>query len=123
MLQKLETAPSESTTSSQPTSVVPGDVEMANGDATSPKEDGAGSELTAKELTGQSEPAYHDSVEALNGKEDGGLSPLAVPEEEELVQTPYLPDRIELPADKSQVLQHLELMFALSVKVPEFLEK
>jgi symplekin len=40
-----------------------------------------------------------------------------------LVQTPYLPERIELPAQKDQVLQHLELMFALSVKVPEFLDQ
>lgn len=42
---------------------------------------------------------------------------------EELLQTPYLPDRIELPAQKDQVLQHLELMFALCVKVPDFLER
>ncbi|KAK7061099.1 hypothetical protein VNI00_000835 [Paramarasmius palmivorus] len=30
---------------------------------------------------------------------------------------------IELPAQKSQVLQHVELLFALSVKVPEFLDE
>lgn len=42
---------------------------------------------------------------------------------EDLVQTPYLPERIELPAQKSHVLQHVELLFALSVKVPEFLDK
>lgn len=41
---------------------------------------------------------------------------------DDLVQTPYLPDRIELPAEKGQVLQHLELVFALCVKAPEFLE-
>ncbi|SJL03526.1 related to Symplekin [Armillaria ostoyae] len=49
--------------------------------------------------------------------EDGQLPP------EDLVQTPYLPERIELPAQKSHVLQHVELLFALSVKVPEFLEE
>ncbi|KAG6910030.1 hypothetical protein DXG01_013754 [Tephrocybe rancida] len=49
--------------------------------------------------------------------EDGQLPP------EELVHTPYLPEHIELPAKKSQVLQHVELLFALSVKVPEFLDE
>ncbi|KAH9479566.1 Symplekin [Psilocybe cubensis] len=42
---------------------------------------------------------------------------------EDLVHTPYLPERIELPAQKSQVLQHVELLFALCVKVPEFLDR
>ncbi|KAG6891200.1 hypothetical protein C0995_008452 [Termitomyces sp. Mi166 len=49
--------------------------------------------------------------------EDGQLPP------EELVHTPYLPEQIELPAQKSHVLQHVELLFALSVKVPEFLDE
>jgi symplekin len=43
--------------------------------------------------------------------------------QDDLVQTPYLPERIELPAQKQQVLQHVELLFALSVKVPEFLDQ
>lgn len=42
---------------------------------------------------------------------------------EDLVQTPYLPEHIELPAQKAHVLQHVELLFALSVKVPEFLDE
>jgi symplekin len=42
---------------------------------------------------------------------------------DELIQTPYLPERIELPAQKSLVLQHVELLFALSVKAPEFLDE
>ena len=49
--------------------------------------------------------------------EDGQLPP------EDLVHTPYLPERIELPAKKAQVLQHVELLFALSVKVSEFLDE
>jgi symplekin len=49
--------------------------------------------------------------------EDGQITP------EEIIQTPYLPDRVELPAQKAQVLQHVELLFALSVKVPEFLDE
>lgn len=42
---------------------------------------------------------------------------------EDLVHSPYLPENIELPADKAVVLQHVELLFALSVKVPEFLDE
>ncbi|KAI6044311.1 Symplekin tight junction protein C terminal-domain-containing protein [Pisolithus marmoratus] len=49
--------------------------------------------------------------------EDGQLPP------EELIQTPYLTDEIQLPAEKSHVLQHVELLFALSVKIPEFLDE
>ncbi|KAJ7623311.1 Symplekin tight junction protein C terminal-domain-containing protein [Roridomyces roridus] len=49
--------------------------------------------------------------------EDGQLPP------EDLVQTPYLPERIELPAQQAHVLQHVELLFALCVKVPEFLDE
>lgn len=49
--------------------------------------------------------------------EDGQLPP------EDLLQTPYLPERIELPAEKSHVLQHVELLFALSVKVPDLLDE
>jgi symplekin len=49
--------------------------------------------------------------------EDGQLPP------EDLLQTPYLPERLELPAQKSQVVQHVELLFALSSKVPDFLDE
>ncbi|KAG2145122.1 Symplekin tight junction protein C terminal-domain-containing protein [Suillus clintonianus] len=42
---------------------------------------------------------------------------------EDLLQTPYLPEGIELPAQKAHVLQHVELLFALSVKIPEFLDE
>lgn len=49
--------------------------------------------------------------------EDGQLPP------EELIQTPYLQDEIQLPAEKSLVLQHVELLFALSVKTPDFLNE
>jgi symplekin len=49
--------------------------------------------------------------------EDGQLPP------EDLLQTPYLPERLELPAQKSQVVQHVELLFALSSKAPDFLDE
>lgn len=52
-----------------------------------------------------------------DGMEDGQLPP------EDLLQTPYLPERLELPAQKSQVVQHVELLFALSSKVPDFLDE
>ncbi|KAG1760128.1 Symplekin tight junction protein C terminal-domain-containing protein [Suillus occidentalis] len=42
---------------------------------------------------------------------------------EDLLQTPYLSEEIELPAQKAHVLQHVELLFALSVKIPEFLDE
>ncbi len=50
-------------------------------------------------------------------EEDGQLPP------DDLLQTPYLPDRLELPAEKPQVVQHVELLFALSSKVPDFLDE
>ncbi|KAH9924792.1 Symplekin tight junction protein C terminal-domain-containing protein [Fomitopsis serialis] len=49
--------------------------------------------------------------------EDGQLPP------EDIIQTPYLPEELELPANNAQILQHLELLFALSTKVPEFLDE
>ena len=47
--------------------------------------------------------------------EDGQLP------QEDLIQTPYLPEQLELPAQSDQILQHVELLFALSTKVPDFL--
>lgn len=52
-----------------------------------------------------------------DGSEDGEMP------QEEVVQTEYLPEEVELPANKSQVLQHVELIFALSVKSTEFLDE
>src|SRR5579863_635268 len=46
----------------------------------------------------------------VDSMEDGQLPP------EDLLQTPYLPERMELPAQKLQVVQHVELLFALSSK-------
>ncbi len=57
------------------------------------------------------------SVDGDEKMEDGQL-PL-----EDLIQTPFLPEKVELPAEKSQILQHVELLFALSVKVPDFLDE
>ncbi|OCH93643.1 hypothetical protein OBBRIDRAFT_885314 [Obba rivulosa] len=49
--------------------------------------------------------------------EDGQLPP------EDIIQTPYLPEQLEFPANNAQILQHMELIFALSVKVPDFLNE
>ena len=57
------------------------------------------------------------SAGAEDNMEDGQLP------SEALVKTPYVSDTLQLPAEKGQVLQHLELMFALTVKVPEFLDE
>jgi symplekin len=56
------------------------------------------------------------------GEEDENMEDGQLPSEE-LIQTPYLSEEIDLPAEKSLVLQHVELLFALSVKVPEFLDE
>ncbi|KAF7309707.1 LIM-domain-containing protein [Mycena indigotica] len=64
----------------------------------------------------------HNGTEANGDGEDENMEDGQLPPED-LVQTPYLPERIELPAEESQVLQHVELLFALCVKVPEFLDE
>ena len=43
--------------------------------------------------------------------------------QEEIVQTEYLGEKLEIPAVKAQVLQHVELPFALCVKDPEILDE
>lgn len=70
----------------------------------------------------QSRPKQDKSEDvAMNGTheedEDGQLPP------EDIIQTPYLPEELELPAKNAQILQHLELLFALSTKVPEFIDE
>ena len=55
--------------------------------------------------------------EGENMDEDGQLP------QEDIIQTPYLPEQLELPAQSDSILQHLELLFALSTKVPEFLDE
>lgn len=70
----------------------------------------------------QSRPKQDKSEDVtMNGAheedEDGQLPP------EDIIQTPYLPEELELPAKNAQILQHLELLFALSTKVPEFLDE
>ena len=53
--------------------------------------------------------------------ETGDLT--AITEPAVMACSQYLAESIALPAEKPQILQHVELLFALSVKVPEFLDE
>ncbi|TFK51746.1 hypothetical protein OE88DRAFT_1679157 [Heliocybe sulcata] len=70
-----------------------------------PKEKHADSDV---EMNGEGQP---------EDEEDGQLPA------EDLVQTPYLPEELHVPVQNAQVLQHVELLFALSVKSPELLDE
>ncbi|KAG6381608.1 hypothetical protein JVT61DRAFT_206 [Boletus reticuloceps] len=70
----------------------------------------------------QRSPKGAQTTTANEGEEDENMEDGQLPSEE-LIQTPYLSEEIDLPADKSLVLQHVELLFALSVKIPEFLDE
>lgn len=101
MLRKLQLRPFESRTQLAKDSTV-------IGNAIVPEVDG---------IESGNGPGDEEDREVGHDMEDGQLPT------EDLVHTPYLPERIELPAKKAQVLQHVELLFALSVKVPEFLDE
>ncbi|KZV71528.1 hypothetical protein PENSPDRAFT_751633 [Peniophora sp. CONT] len=71
-----------------------------------------------------------EATSAVNGIADGAdvdenMEDGQLPQEpqEEILRTPYLTDELELPAKKEVVLQHIELLLALSTKVPAFLEE
>jgi symplekin len=42
---------------------------------------------------------------------------------EDILQTPYLPEQLTIPAERMEMLQHVELLFALCVKGPELLDE
>ena len=105
MLRKLQLRPSEVVKSSISSRQDSGrDDVVMNGDAEN------GEDFQAK------------LVHANGDHQDENMEDGQLPQED-LVHTPYLPERIELPAKKPHVLQHVELLFALSVKVPEFLDE
>ena len=75
----------------------------------------------------QSRPKQAEEVRAEEPKPNGAghdenMEDGQLPQED-IIQTPYLPEQLELPAVDSQILQHVELLFALSTKVPEFLDE
>lgn len=49
--------------------------------------------------------------------EDGQMS------DEDFIPSPYLEESIELPAQQNVITQHVELLFGLTVKVPDLLEE
>ncbi|KAF8329522.1 Symplekin tight junction protein C terminal-domain-containing protein [Cantharellus anzutake] len=72
----------------------------------------------------QSTPQESDTgreVPPSSPLEDGEERP--DPELDMSVTTPYLPGTLTTPAESAQVLQHVQLLFALSVKVPDLLDE
>ena len=92
MLRKLQSQPVEPNARNEADVKMNGDMDQNSGDAENPP---------------PKSPVAHDTL-LEDGQdenmEDGQLPP------EDLVHTPYLPERIELPAEKSHVLQHVELL-------------
>lgn len=72
----------------------------------------------------QSRPTLEKKMEEVqtNGDHDENMEDGQLPPED-IIQTPYLPAQLELPANNLQIIQHVELLFALSMKVPEFLDE
>lgn len=106
MLRKLQLHPAHSRAK-----VIEEDVKMNGNDDENEQVPTLDDNEIPKSAADQNEEGQDENME------DGQLP------SEDLVHTPYLPERIELPAQKSHVLQHVELLFALSVKVPEFLDE
>lgn len=115
MLRKLQKARPQPVT--KPSGDV--DVDMDGTNDTKPQGETESGYTLGNEPANSEVPA-EDAMDVghKDGEEEDSKS-----SDEDLVHTPYLPERIELPAKKSHVLQHVELLFALSVKVPEFLDK
>ena len=70
-----------------------------------------------KDTPEKTQSAQPNGADHDENMEDGQLP------QEDIIKTPYLPEQLELPAVDSQILQHVELLFALSTKVPEFLDE
>ncbi|KAJ3710952.1 Symplekin tight junction protein C terminal-domain-containing protein [Lentinula raphanica] len=96
----------------------------SNGDSTT-KVNGDSSHVSTDEMATDDHkdeaPVVPDAGSEMEEGQEENMEDGQLPSED-LIQTPYLPERIELPAEKSHVLQHVELLFALSVKVPDLLD-
>lgn len=68
-----------------------------------------------------------EQMEGVEGVEegDGELSETGMVQEEadQIAQSQYLPVKLEMPVEQEVVRQHVELMFALTKKIPEFLDE
>lgn len=62
-----------------------------------------------------------DEMDTDGIKDEDAKDEIIIPDE--ATRTPYLPEHLEFPVPKSVVLQHVELLFVLSMKVPDFLDK
>lgn len=73
----------------------------------------------------QSRPKDHKPPEThTNGSEehDEHMEDGQLPQEA-IIRTSYLPEQLQLPAQDEEINQHLELLFSLSTKLPEFLDE
>lgn len=74
----------------------------------------------------QSRPQEHRPPETQTngngGDHDENMEDGQLPQED-ILQTSYLPEQLELPAQDEEINQHLELLFSLSTKLPEFLDE
>ncbi|KAL1686427.1 Symplekin tight junction protein C terminal-domain-containing protein [Schizophyllum commune] len=109
-----------------------GDVEMQSPgirhpNGTSPVDNAPPTDAPSPSEANATSPAESPSnAQGTASNQDSNMDGVEEGEErEEPVQTPYLPERVtgEGPEAKPQVLQHVELLFALSVKVPELLDE
>lgn len=48
---------------------------------------------------------------------------VVVEEADQIAESQYLPAKLEMPVESEVVRQHVELMFALTKKIPEFLDE
>ncbi|KAI9064047.1 hypothetical protein FKP32DRAFT_1714615 [Trametes sanguinea] len=98
------------------------DAEMKNAEARDTEtKDTEMQEADKAEHKSPSPKANGTSEHAENGENGENMEDGQLPQEE-IIQTPYLPEQLELPAVDSQILQHVELLFALSTRMPEFLD-
>ncbi|KAF9045824.1 hypothetical protein BDZ89DRAFT_1188893 [Hymenopellis radicata] len=101
------------------------DVDMASPKPVAKPVEPSSESAPAADMQVDASPSAAPAVQKENSdapRDDENMEDGQLPQEE-LLHTPYLPERIQLPAQKSDVLQHVELLFALSVKLPEFLEE
>lgn len=57
------------------------------------------------------------------GGVDEKLPEKEVEEADQIAQSRYLPLKLEMPVEQEVVRQHVELLFALTKKIPEFLDE
>lgn len=77
--------------------------------------------LEAKTPSSANGDAPKVDTEMQNGDQANNSSPPV--HSETHLNTPYLPPVLDIPARPAPILQHMQLIFALCVKVPELLEE